>query len=274
VLAFAAAASGVGLWAFLDRGAPVDDPPFTVWLMLILALGVTSGAVFVAGARRQASVDQVRAVDWTPLKRAGWSAAAVVLALTLLNLVAAPRAGTVRGILLMGLAIVGATPSVVALLGVRRAATAAPPGDDLGTRLHGYLELRSIGLRVLPPLGALVALMTFALGASRRSAPSGAADTVAPVEMIVALGVVGTALVGLAYALPSHALRAEALVLRDTLCPIEAGESAELRRQLGEREDVEHRLGISGSVVGDLQTRLAVFGPLLTATVALFLPAR
>ncbi len=183
--------------------------------------------------------------------------------------------GDSRGVTLTLLAIVGGTPSVIALLGIRRAVLITgqlgPPEN--ARRLQAYLELRSLGLRLLTALGSLVTLTTFALGASRQAGSPGT-DSLVPVEVVIAFGAVGTTLVGLVYAVPNQALRNEARALVRELTPLAGRDIAALRKELDEREKRERQLGLTVSLMADLQAGVAVFGPLLAAAIALFIPSK
>lgn len=52
------------------------------------------------------------------------------------------------------------------------------------------------------------------------------------------------------------------------LTPLVSAEAAALRKELDERERLEGQLGLNTSLLGDLQAGLAVFGPLLAASIA------
>jgi hypothetical protein len=250
------------------------DERFAVWGILVLALGLASGAVFEFGLRCCALVQQVQPVPWRPIVRLTVGVSSAAVAGTLLDFAFERSAGTARGVLLTILAIVGGAPAVLALLGIKRAVLITgrfEPGEN-ASRLDAYLELRSLSLRLLPALGSLVALTTFALGAARRAVPAGTQSAV-PVEVLIAYGAIGTALVGVVYAVPNQALREEARALVRVLTPLISAEAAALRKELDERERLEGQLGLNASLLGDLQSGLAVFGPLLAASIALFLPS-
>jgi hypothetical protein len=94
------------------------------------------------------------------------------------------------------------------------------------------------------------------------------------VEVVIAYGAFGTTLVGLVYALPNHALRDEARALVRELTPLAGKDAAVLRKELDERETLERQLGLTASLMGDLQTGVVLLGPLLAASIALVLPTK
>jgi hypothetical protein len=163
---------------------------------------------------------------------------------------------------------------MTALLGIRSAVLITgglEPRQD-ARRLQGYLDLRGMAVGLLRALGSLVALTTFALGASRRAMPAGTPGLVPP-EIVIAFGVIGATLVGLIYAVPSQALRNEARALVRKLTPLAGKDAAALRRELDERENLERQLGLTVSLLSDLQSGIVVLGPLLAASIALLLPS-
>ena len=260
-------------WAFQQRGWPWGDLRFLIWGLLVLALGIASGATFEFGLRRRRSIDQVQPVPWRTVESQVVRASVVLGAATLLNLVVEPSWGTVRGIILTGMAITGATPALIAMIGVRQAVVITGGHESTGSasRVNAYLELRSVTLRLLPALGSLVALTTFALGASRLAHVASAQNT-ANIEWVIATGALGTALVALAFAVPNRALRGEARALVRTLAPLNDDDTPALLKQLDQREKLERQLGLNVTFFGDLQAGVALLGPLLAASVSVFLP--
>jgi hypothetical protein len=270
---FTLVAVAVWAWAFEQRGRPVGDHRLLLWGILLVALGLTSGAVFEFGLRLRTTVNEVQPVWWRPAVRLAVAAACIGAALTCANFAIDTSSRTARGVILTVLAVVAGIPATAALFGIRLAVleTGKLASSENARRLQAYLDLRSLGLRLLTALGSLVALTTFALGASRREDAQGTEIPV-PGEVVIAFGAVGTVLVGLLYAVPSHALREEARALVRALTPLAARDAAALRRELDERENLERQLGLTVSVMGELQAGIAVFGPLLAASIAALLP--
>ncbi len=165
-------------------------------------------------------------------------------------------------------AVAGSAPAVVALSGIRSLVRALPLVSDLGPRADEYLRLRELTLGLLPPLGALVALSTFALGAAGQLSPApGAAPVIAGV--VLASGAIRTLLVGSVFAIPRHALRAEGRVLSRTLASVSGFDPDTVRVELAQRQTVESQLGLNTTLLGDLQSGLFILGPLLAAATTL-----
>jgi hypothetical protein len=268
---FGLAAWCLWIWAFVEQQRELDDLAFLVWGILVVALGVTSGVVFVYGLINCASIDAVQRVDWHPLRVRAAGAAAVASALTCFNLVIDPSTGTVRGVALTVLAIIGGMPAATAMLGIR-AAIALSGSVTTGTtrRLQGYLELRSLASQLLTALGSLVALTTFALGAS--IVAHGTWQGLQTAQVILVFGAFGTTLVGLGYQVPRVGLRHEARLLLHELAPLNGPDAAQLRQELEQREKVERYLGLHTGLLTELQAGIVILSPLLAAATALLIP--
>ena len=271
IAVFAVVAGALWVWAFVEQRRALDDLAFLVWGILVVALGVTSGVVFGVGVIGCASIDAIRRVEWRPLRRRAAAAGALASALTCLNLVIVPSTGTVRGVALTILAILGGIPAAVGMLGIR----AAVGGSGVGAvatagRLQANLELRGLASRLLTALGSLVALTTFALGASILA--YGTWQGQETVAVILVFGGFGTALVGLAYQLPRSALRRDARALLLELAPLTGHDAATLRQELEEREKVERYLGLHTGLLTELQAGIVILSPLLAAATALLIP--
>jgi hypothetical protein len=141
------------------------------------------------------------------------------------------------------------------------------------------MALRRLLQRLLAAVGSLVALSTLALGAAlalQQSQTAGSADSrpaqLAP-QTVLIFGGAGSALVALAYGPASTALRTWAQRLCDELFPLhEADEAAAILNQAEDRSKLEQLLGVDHSIVADLQTGLAILGPLIASAAAAFLP--
>lgn len=273
VAGFGLAAWGLWIWAFVEQQRGLDDLPFLVWGILVVALGVTSGVVFVYGLVNRASIDDVRRVDWRPVRVRAAGAAVLASALACLNLVIDPSTGTVRGVALTVLAIIGGTPAATAMLGIR-GAVALSGSVTTGTtrRLQAYLDLRRLASQLLTALGSLVALTTFALGAS--IVASATWQGMQAAQVILVFGASGTTLVGLGYHVPRTALRREARWLLHELGPLTGPDAAALRHELEEREKVERYLGLHTGLLTELQAGIVILSPLLAAATALLIPGR
>lgn len=261
---------GVAASAIADHPGAADRDWVVVWSGLAVALSTSSAAVFVLGLRRSADVADVRPVRWGPIRALAAVTVAVVAVLAVASVVLDLSGVSWRGPVLTVWAVVGSTTVVIALLGVRDAVLAVPALSVLGRRVDDYLRLRELTIGLLPPLGALIALSTFALGASAQLTPLHGAAPVTPVTVLT-FGVVGTALVGGAYAVPRHALRLEARALLRVLAPVGGSDADSVRGELQQRQATQAQLGLDATLLGELQTGILVVGPLLAAASTLLL---
>jgi hypothetical protein len=275
VVAFTLVSLAILAWAFEQHARPAHDYRFLLWGALVLALGIASGAVFVYGLRRRACIDDVQKVTWRPTVKLAIRVSCAAALLACFNFAADPSAGTARGVVLTVSAIVGGTPATVALLGIKQAilTTGGPEPHQEASRVQAYLELRELAAGLLRALGSLVALTTFALGASRDAMPPGTQGLV-PAEIVIAFGAIGTTLVGSIYAVPNQALRHEARALVRILAPLKSNDPAALRGELDARQNVERQLGLNAGLLSDLQSAIVVLGPLLAAATTFLLPSR
>ncbi|MEZ0448016.1 hypothetical protein [Cellulomonas sp. ICMP 17802] len=273
VLAGFAVGAVVAVSAAAARSGSPDRDWVVAWSGLALALAVTSAVVFELGLRRSDDVSRVRAVRWGPLRAAAVATVAVVVVLCVSTLLVDLTGVSWRGLALTIWAVVGSTTVVVAMLGVRSAVHAVPAGTTLGRRVDDYLRLRELTVGLLPPLGALVALSTFALGAAAQLAPLHGAAPVTSSTVLV-FGVAGTALVGCVYAVPRHALRTEARDLLRALAPVVGTHADAVRAELQQRQAVRAQLGLDATFLGDLQSGLSILGPLLAAATTLLVTTR
>jgi len=124
-----------------------------------------------------------------------------------------------------------------------------------------------------------VALSTLALGAAfalQQSLSAGSAHSrtaqLAP-QTVLIFGGVGSALVAVAYGPASTALKTWAQRLCDELFPLDkADKAAVILSQAEDRSKLEQLLGADRSVFADLQTGLAILGPLIASAATAFLP--
>jgi hypothetical protein len=264
------------------RGAPL----WPVWASLAIALTSTAGAVFGYGLARWADLSALRPVRVrdVAVPVAGLLAVAVLAGLAGLALtVTAHRAGTgwqaFRGWALVSVALLGAVPAVAVMYGIRHVAGAGPGAGTRGEQAGALIALRRLLQRLLAAVGSLVALSTLALGAAfalQQNLPAGSAHSqaaqLAP-QTVLIFGGVGSALVAVAYAPASAALTTWAQRLCDELFPLhEADKAAVILNQAEDRSKLEQLLGVDRSILADLQTGLAILGPLIASAAAAFLP--
>jgi hypothetical protein len=156
---------------------------------------------------------------------------------------------------------------------------ASPRLGTRGEQAGALMALRQLLQRLLAAVGSLVALSTLALGAAsalQQSLPAGSAHSqaaqLAP-QTVLFFGGVGSALVAVAYGPASTALKTWAQRLCDELFPLqEADTAAVILNQAEDRSKLGQFLGADRSVVADLQTGLAILGPLIASAAAAFLP--
>jgi hypothetical protein len=264
------------------RGAPL----WPVWASLAVALTSTAGAVFGYGLARWADLSALRPVRVrdVAVPVAGMLTVAVLAGTAGLVLtVTAHRAGTswqaFRGSALVSVALLGAVPAVAVMYGIRQVAGGGPSAGTRGEQAGALMALWRLLQRLLAAVGSLVALSTLALGAAfalQQSLPAGSAHSraaqLAP-QTVLIFGGVGSALVAVAYGPASTALRTWAQRLCDELFPLaEADKAAVVLNQADDRSKLEQLLGADRSLAAELQTGLAVLGPLIASAATAFLP--
>ena len=119
-----------------------------------------------------------------------------------------------------------------------------------------YLQLRELMSRLLPPLGTLVGLATLAFAAARQLQTE--EDRVSP-AVVLFFGAAGSAYVTSVYMLARQSMREWARSLTELVVPTD-GNPADV---LEKRTETAAKLGLSGSVMGELQTELWIVAPLL-----------
>ena len=245
-----------------------------MWALFAIALGGAAGAVFLYG------MNQWRALPGhTPQLERQVAVKTTVLATAVLGsfAVLAIGAGAWRGPALMALAAVGAIPAAATMYAVEHMARLPCVPATPGARVARLLALRRIAQRLLPALGWLVALSTFALAASvqlyeqvENHDPS---SRLAARLQILVLGFGGSALVGLLFGAASGALRRHGQQLCDELFDLEdAADGATLLSKAADRQKLEQLLGIDRGLLAELQTGVIVLGPLLASAGAVLLP--
>jgi hypothetical protein len=275
-----------GVVIVLTPSTSRDAPLWVVWASLAVALASAAGVVFGYGLARWAELSAmcpIRVRD-VVVPAAGLMTVGVLAALTSVVLtVTAHRAGAgwsaVRGWGLTSAASLGAVPAVAVMYGIRHAVGNGPAAGTGGELVATLVALRRLLQRLLAAVGSLVALSTLALGASLAlqqslatgSAHSGAAQ-LAP-QTVLIFGGAGSALVALAYGPASTALKNRGQHLCDELFPLhEADEAAAILSRAEDRNKLEQLLGVDRSIAADLQTGLAILGPLIASAAAAFLP--
>ncbi|KQR16148.1 hypothetical protein [Cellulomonas sp. Leaf334] len=260
----------VVVWASTGRDRPWRDDPFVAWGILATALTVASGCCLDLGRRRDRLIHSIRAVPRQTTHHLSFALVLLLTAVVTATLARDPSAGSVRGGVLVIVAILGSSPIAAALVDVRSAVRSVPPGIHLGARVQEYLTLRDIARSMLPPLGGLVALATLALGAAgQMSLPVGREP--APVATVVIFGLTGTVFVAVVYGFARQALQTEGYTLLSVLSPLATVADAEVAAELANRTTIEEQLGLNATLLKELTAGIVILGPLLAGLTALYL---
>lgn len=264
----------IGMIIVTNRGT-WSDAGFQVWASLAVALTGAAGGVFAYGCLRRREVHRrwsvrvrltARALLWWWLLVAFWIAAA------LLPVVRGDHVA--RGAALVATAMIGASPLVLAMHGLRLAADA-----DLHRATAEWLydtpELAARVRGLLIAGGALVALATLALGASRGLPGNAVTEggTPATPETVVVFGAMGSVVVGLIYIPAYSALRERAMRVMAQFLPLPASTDVPTLLELSERRAaLLNFLSVDVEATGALRNNVWILSPLLSAAAALFLP--
>src|SRR6266511_2700668 len=185
---------------------------------------------------------------------------------------------TWRSVTLLTFTILGSVPAFGVMDGVRRTAGNESALGTKGEQVAVLVTLRQLLQRLLAAVGSLVALSTLATGAllaAQPSLPAGSGDNVStelPPQSVLVFGGWGSLLVALFYVPAAAAIQRRGQRLCDELFPLDEAEEASAILSLAEgRHKLEKLLGVDRGVIADLQTGLAILGPLLASAAAAFL---
>lgn len=276
IAGFAAPALGLVSGVLLVLTFPNQAAPlWLLWAPLAIALSTAGGAVFTYGRRRWADLCALHPVRVRDV-------AAPVVAIEIGGIVTVNSTlflhGAAhedwRGGLLVTLVLLLAIPAAGAMYGVRHVACSEPLSHALGGRVALLIALRRLLERLLVAVGSLVALTTLESAASmslERSVHSELGTR--PPQYVLVIGGVGSLLVALVYVPAWAALQDRGLRLCDELFPMKwLDQPSAVLSRAGERQTLEQILGANRNVLADLQTGLAILGPLLASAAAAFLP--
>jgi hypothetical protein len=250
-----------------------------VWAAISLGLTCGAGIVFALGAQQWRALPEA---ERRSRREAVVIVGAVALGAALYGAVAVSvdeRPGAWRGPLLVGTALIGATPMVCVAYAIWKA-THTDRSDVAAGELTEWLLARQRTMRTLVAnLGALVALSTLALGAVVRmeaelvKAHALASTEATPFEYVLVFGGVGTLLVAIAYVPAAIGLRRQARLLAKRLFTLDgADDPAALLERAEQRARFEQLLGAEAGPFADLQAGIVVLTPLLASAFAVWLP--
>jgi hypothetical protein len=258
---------GAGLaiaWTSTHR----PSPAWAGWAVIATALTAASGAMFPYGARRWRELNSIAAVTVravAPHLVAVWVGVAILGAVY--EIVFLPLVGRVdwRAGLLITIAGAGTLPALATMVGIRYAAPALT-GDAPDVQLLGLVRLRRLLQALLVTLGGIVALLVVAQASAARSA------TNASPLVTVLFGAAMSAVVAAVYAPAAATLRTCGSSLVDACLPVAGKTGADLVDVAEQRAKMEAMLGVDRTLFSDLQTNLAVVGPLIASAAATLLP--
>jgi hypothetical protein len=269
------AALGIGI-VLTSSDAVRAAPLWWVWAPLAVALTTTGGAVFVYGLDRWAELtsDHPTSVRRAAPRIAAIGTIAAVSVVCAQLLLAGPTRGSWRFLALIS-SFLGAIPAFAVTEGIRLTASEPAPAEPSGAQVAELLWLRQLLQRILAAVGSLVALSTLATGAVlalQRSLPAAPGGTALPAQTVVIFGGAGSLLVALFYVPAATALQRRGQRLCESFFPLQdATEAADILRLTEDRHQLAQHLGADRGVVADLQTGLAILGPLLASAAAAFL---
>ncbi|MFG2970281.1 hypothetical protein ACGFZS_44130 [Streptomyces sp. NPDC048288] len=271
---------GFGIWVGLVVTSQYREADlWPVWAALALGLTCGAGVVFAVGAQQWRGLPEG---ERRSRREAAVIAGAVALVAVLYGVVVAStdaRPGAWRGPLLVGTALLGATPMVCVAYSIWKATGTDRSATAAGELLEWLLARRRTMRAAVTGLGALVALSTLALGAVVRmqaelvKAHTMASADATPFEYVLVFGGVGSLNVAIAYAPAATGLRRQAHLLAERLFPLTGiDEPTQLLERAEQRARFEQLLGAEAGPFADLQAGIVVLTPLLASAVAVWLP--
>ncbi len=251
-----------------------------VWAPLVVAFTTAAGAVFPYGIARWTELTGPGEVRVRVRDVAIWVAPIAVSSLYFLAWspwLPGPLHFSWRLAALTAIPLVGGITAAGAMAGIRLAARRQPATGTRGEQAALLVRLRSLLQRLLGALGSLVALSTFALGATVNLQHNlikrlGLQLTPVPPQLVLLFGGIGSLLVALYYVPAATALQHRGQQLCNELFPLaKADEPAAILAVAEDRRKLEQLLGADRRIAVDLQTDLAILGPLLASAATTFL---
>ncbi|HVR77323.1 MAG TPA: hypothetical protein VMS99_02915 [Acidimicrobiia bacterium] len=248
-----------------DRGTEA----WTAWTAVAAGLTAAAGVSALNGLtcwRALERLGQVRARDVAP----GVGAVVFLALVGLVSGVVIEAPGqSIRGASLVGVAILGSFPTLMAMVGIAKLARSGP-APSAPTQVETLLRLGILLRRLLWSLGSLVALSTLALGVSSQLRASTIGVPESQVGVLI-LGGLGSAIVALAYVPVATSLRNEVRAVGRAMFPMEDtldGESA-LSRLRG-RAELERLAGGERGIFDELTKGLVILAPVITTAIGTY----
>jgi hypothetical protein len=258
------------------------DRLWFAWAPLVVAYTAAAGAVFPYGIARWAELTgsggvSVRVRD--AAIRVAPIAACGLFVLVWSPWLPAPVHFPWRTAAFVASPLVGGVTAAGVMEGIRLAAGHQPVTGTRGEQAALVVRLRQLLQRLLLALGSLVALSTFVVGASvnlLRGPAKGPGLQLGPLppQVVLVFGGVGTLVVALYYVPAATALQRRGQRLCDDLFPLaKADEATAVLAAAEDHRKLGQLLGADRSITTDMQTNLAILGPLLiSAATALLAP--
>ncbi|WP_369275762.1 hypothetical protein AB5J55_42645 [Streptomyces sp. R11] len=254
----------VGLVVVLSSAHRGEDA-WLIWVAAVLALAGASGAAFVHGLRRWAEFREFGGVSWSAVVRP--LLPVYVIGVVLLVPLLLRDFDAWRGAVLIVLASAGLSPAAATMVAVGRTTAvradvaAAAPGLQVDHLIRAGRLLQSL----LSVGGGIVALLVVVEATSQRMTGH------VSVETTLVFGANSSALVAIVYVPIAARLRQRGMELVDICHPLGPVGPGELADVLDQRSRIEAALRVDRTVFSDIQTNLAVVGPLLAAAASVFL---
>ena len=259
------------------RGAPL----WPAWAPLVIGSTGAAGLVFNYGLNRWAELTRyrglrVRISDVAPRIAIIWGA--VTIGVVVLVILPIPVRVTWRHVALISVLLLGSLPAAGVMGAIHYVADRQCRPGTRGEQTAQLIRLRGLLQRLLAAVGSLVALSTLALGASIRLEQGLRAGTGHAIghnlqpQFVLVFGGIGSVLVALFYVPAGAALQRRGQCLADELFPLSrANEAGAILSAADDRHKLELLLGVDRGIFTDLQSGLAILGPLLASAVAAFL---
>lgn len=258
------------------RGASL----WPVWAPLLVGATGAAGLVFNYGLNRWAELLGYRGLCVRVGDVAGrivFILAVALAVLVFLAIVPGLVAVSWREVMLVSVLLVGNVPAAGVMGGIGHVAGRQPRPGTRGEQAAQLVGLRDLLQRLLAAVGAVIALLTLALGASARLQNSLARSghpigKELPPQFVLIFGGVGSVLVALFYVPAATALRRRGQRLCDELFPPSTSNDApDILGAADNRQKLGQLLGTDRNIVADLQSGLAILAPLLASAAAAFL---